>query len=437
MDDLDKLIALISCVIELYFVYDFFHAFFQKRRTIERKVHFWSCFLINIGILYGINGFGNSKLNLFLVPIIYLIFLSICFTGEFYKKLVYLIFSCVLIIGSEFLFVILLEIPGDLAGKSTVKNLSKIPMEIISMKLLTYILFSIAKQIPKKSRFKMKTSVFLQFLIVPITSFGIMLLAYYAGMSFEKNTKIKVAMVLCYTLMIIGNILIFFVFSRYSEEMEASIQQKLQIAKQQLELNHYEQITDMNHKKDEFIHNISHYLKTIGELLREDQKGTIFNILKELNIELENNETAMYCDIPVINAILSEKRLYAQKYRLTFDAYVEPICTIGAITDMDMITVLGNLLDNALRAAINCNSYVQTRIFMQNEGHFCVIKIVNPYVGNLDRKESGFVSTKQEEGIHGIGIKAVRKVVERQGGYLEFFTDQNIFTAVVVIPIEG
>ena len=71
---------------------------------------------------------------------------------------------------------------------------------------------------------------------------------------------------------------------------------------------------------------------------------------------------------------------------------------------------------------------------MQNEGNFCVVKITNNFMGEIIRNENGFVSTKKEKGIHGIGIQSVRNTAEKYNGYLECLIENKIFTAILVLP---
>lgn len=196
-------------------------------------------------------------------------------------------------------------------------------------------------------------------------------------------------------------------------------------------------------KKDEkygiFIHNMTHYLMAIGELAKDKNYESILGLLKELSVELENNERIIYTTHKVVNAILSEKKAEAEGQEIRFDAYVEQGCTFGMVSDGDLAAMFGNLLDNAVRAAGNCmegEREVVVRVYMENQGRICVAKIVNAYSEKLIRTRSGFASTKKDRGMHGIGIKSVEKTAGKYGGYLECMAENNIFTSVLVLPVE-
>ena len=107
--------------------------------------------------------------------------------------------------------------------------------------------------------------------------------------------------------MLFGNIFVFQAFNRYSEALYTSAEQKLLISRQMMDLEYYSQVQKLDDKHRAFIHDISHYLKTIGELARENKNSNIISILQDLNIQLENSVLSIYCNNPVVNSILSEK----------------------------------------------------------------------------------------------------------------------------------
>jgi sensor histidine kinase regulating citrate/malate metabolism len=304
------------------------------------------------------------------------------------------------------------------------------------MKLLTYVLFTAIKQFFGTSKETINNKIFLYYLCIPIASIAIMLLTYYSGIVSSISLITQISLSASFALMLFGNISVFRAFNRYSEELHINAEQKIIITRQALDLQHYDQIQRLGVQYQDFVHNISHYLKTIGELAKENRNYNIISILQDLNIELENNVLATtYCDNPVVNAILSEKKSMAEKNNLDLDIYVEPGTALTGISDADMITMLSNLLDNALRAVKDTeDKLIIVRIYSENEGYFHIIKIENYFTGTILNTDSGFISTKKEKGIHGIGIKSVKNTAEKYGGYLECFVEDRLFTVVLVLP---
>lgn len=204
------------------------------------------------------------------------------------------------------------------------------------------------------------------------------------------------------------------------------------------DLSYFQALQEKDEKYGELIHNMVHYLMAIGQMAKEENHEDILGLLKELNVELEHNVSIVYTNHKMVNAILSEKRTEAEKKNISFDAQVEQGCRFGKILDTDLVAMLGNLLDNAIRAAGKCEEgkrKVLVQIYMENQGRICVVKIVNTFWEKLVKNRSGFVSTKSEEGLHGVGIRSVKNMAEKYGGYLECLTEDHIFTSILVLHI--
>lgn len=94
--------------------------------------------------------------------------------------------------------------------------------------------------------------------------------------------------------------------------------------------------------------------------------------------------------------------------------------------------MFGNLIDNALRAAAQCQQgrKVSVRLF-EPEGNFIFFVVENPYTGELSRAGGRFLSTKEEGGEHGIGLMSVRGLAKKYGGILDLQQEDGFFIATL------
>lgn len=432
---LNRIILLFTCIFEIFILYDFFSSFFELRKMLYNSALYRTVVIIAISLTYIVNSQNNAYVNLIIVPIIYFLYIFICFQGNTWIKIIYFIVAYILLLGCEFLFVVLLSIPTYFLKKSSVVDLSTMPWQILSLKLLTYILFTIAKRIPKGTKRRMDFKTFCMYLFVPISSMGIMLTTYYSGMDLSGKIGLQCIMVACYTMLLLGSILAFYAFNRYSEQLEKGMEQEMIISKQNLDLKYFNQVEALNDKYKEFIHNTTHYLKAIGQLAKDRNGNEILDILEELHIELEKNETIIFCVNHTINAVLSEKRIQAENSQVIYDVYIEQNIDFSGITSSDIIIMLGNLLDNAIIAASKCKSErkVTVRIYKNNEKTFNIVKIVNDFSEELQEDNGKFITTKRNKALHGIGIQSVKNTAKKYGGYLEYIIDGWKCTAVLVL----
>ena len=247
-------------------------------------------------------------------------------------------------------------------------------LQLIAVKFLTYIVYIIMKRIITKKQKIMPDNLFFMYLCLPVAAFGMMITVFYSGVDFKSNPVQRILMIAFVMLMILGNILIFYAFNKYAEEIYENNRQNLIIMKQSDELEHIQERFRRNEKHQEFIHDTSNYLKTIKNMLLSGENEKVNKLLADLNKELEKSVVEEYSDNMILNTLLSEKVSTAESQNVSMDVYVEPYVRFGNIRDIDLISVIGNILDNAIRGAGECeiSRKVKVRIFMQNEGNILV-----------------------------------------------------------------
>ncbi|MCM1083937.1 MAG: GHKL domain-containing protein [Clostridium sp.] len=435
---LNTAISLIVCLTELYICYDFCRAFLPKKTVFSNRLYI-VLLTTGIGLFhFYINSFHLTFLNLAAFPLVIFAYVTIIFQGSLREKLIYLIFVCAIFYGCDFLFAVLLSIPSYISDANSVMDLSSISWYIFALLLLKHLICTIFKHFSGKTQTYINHKIFFYYLCIPVSSFGIMLLLYYSGIGYHAEAYVKIMLSVYFGIMQFGNFLIFRAFQKYSEELYKNMQQSLIISDQRMKLEHYTKMQTQDISHQEFIHNTSHYIKTIGTLLSEGKLQEVMDILESLNVELEAHVTTLYSDNNVLNSILSEKRMLAAKNDIDMDIYIEPYCNINSISDLDIIAIFSNLIDNALEAAVLCKDkrFVHIRIFTQNDGSFLVIKISNSYAKIPLRIGDAFQSTKNEAGIHGVGLKSVSNTAEKNGGYLECLIEDTQFTVILLLPQE-
>ena len=429
-------VKLIVCIIEIYIFYDFFHNFSNVRIVLNQKCVFCICLCSTI-ILFGMNLEENGNLNLIGFPILLWCFIVIIFEMNIWMRILYFIIAYSLIMGCEFLYLILSKLSVYVIAEEGVSPLSDNIWQLIAIKLLTFIMFVIAKQISSKNRKHMAGNVFIMYLCLPVATLCMMLIIFYSGVDFESNTIQKILMTIFMLLMLVGNILIFNAFNKYAEKVYENSYREIIIRKQNDELIHLRELFRKNEKHQELIHDTSNYLKTIGKLLTLGENTQAKDVLSELNSELEKNVMMHYSNNTIFNALLSEKAMCAESHNIDFDVFVEPNVRLDIIKEIDLISMVGNLIDNAIRGAEECDisKKVQVKVFMQNAGNVLVIKIINDCSGKIKIHNEELVSTKNEKGLHGLGIKSVNHTVTKYDGYLEYFHENKKFTAILIFPI--
>ena len=103
-----------------------------------------------------------------------------------------------------------------------------------------------------------------------------------------------------------------------------------------------------------------------------------------------------------------------------------------------MISIVGNLLDNAIEAAekVEKNKYVICKMYMGNEGHLLVMEFYNSYVLPLIKERERYISTKRNSENHGIGLHTVEKLVEKYGGVMRIEAGEEEFSVKIIFTVK-
>ena len=83
---------------------------------------------------------------------------------------------------------------------------------------------------------------------------------------------------------------------------------------------------------------------------------------------------------------------------------------------MDLVELYGNLLDNAMESCLRCKRERYISVKMWKEANFWILRIENSKPPNEHPKRYNFLTLKEDKGIHGVGLKVVRDIIQKYDG---------------------
>lgn len=161
----DKCIVLFRCIIEVFLLFDYFRNFFEFRL---KKKTIIIIFITICIVLFGINMIENATVNLIMFPLLMWIFVSVLFESRLSIRIGYFVTAYTVMIGVEFLFLILSQTTSKLLLKTGVVPVSDYGWQIVVVKFINFIAFLILKQTSDKSHTKMTNKLFFTYLCVPM-----------------------------------------------------------------------------------------------------------------------------------------------------------------------------------------------------------------------------------------------------------------------------
>ena len=426
-----------STIVEIYLAFDFYKAFHSTRAIFSKISSQILLGLIIALVNVFINLHNNSLYNFLGTISLYFLVCMILVKGNIWARIFHWLLLIVVTMSVELIFSLLLQVSTEDATNMIFHNEFVMISSILTMKLLQFILLAIIKQISKISVKKVSAKVFASFILIPIATFGVMFLIPYIREVRETISRWDIILLLFYLLLLVGNICLFYVFTKYNQMLEERMLQQLSKVRYEERKQSYDKVEILDEQYKERIHNIKYYLKQIGIYLEEKQYKKIDDVLSELQMGIYKEETEVICSNRFLNALLIDYREEAKRNHIQAGIFVEAGFKIEFMREIDITSILGNLLDNAMEAAKECEKgLVSIALYMENGGSLAVCRIENNYAGELRSEGTKLLTTKDNSEWHGIGLQNVKRLVDEYSGYMQQEYEKGIYVTTVVIPMQ-
>ena len=181
-------------------------------------------------------------------------------------------------------------------------------------------------------------------------------------------------------------------------------------------------------------HDMKNHLLGIQRLSSDNKK--LEQYIDGLLTRTESYETLTDTGNSMIDGLLSDKLRKAAENDIDMSVAVD-LKGADSVSDMDLCTIFGNALDNALEASVKVSDKSLRSIMVRGmrRGTDLILSVQNYYEGDLKRGTEGLLTSKAEPG-HGLGISSIRRAVENNGGILTTSTDEyHNFILTVLIPL--
>lgn len=307
---------------------------------------------------------------------------------------------------------------------------------IIASRIILFLFLIIIKRISvikKKNVIDMSNKEWLQFLIFPIFTLITVIVMTNSMVTSYHEDIVNVYYVIAIGLIVL-NMVVFHLINEILENSqrirEADILKQQSIG--QLELyNSLRKNYDIQRKRT---HEYKNQIMCIDSLLKkkkydklEEYINSIFNRLDgQLDMVDTNNE--------VVNAIINAKYYEALQNDVLFILKINDLSHIK-VSDEDIVTILSNLLDNAIEAAGQCEIDKRTvGIRLLYEDDVLSIAVSNSYKTEPEIMEDGYMRTiKDDKEQHGLGIRNVVATLEKYNAeyIIDYKNGEFVFSIII------
>ena len=379
----------------------------------------------------------SSILNMVMIPVIYMIASMVVFRGNIWKKLVTVCCYYVLAIIPEFLFAALTNAYGVTGASEGFRTETEKTLALLLMSTMTFLFIKCINQVTRKRDYlTIENKTFTVLLMLPTATIVMLGCMFYSHTSFEGMNRVMVPVGA--SLLLMTNIFIFTVFDRFVEKSEEVKKMDRLYQKSRAEIANLQYMNKVNEDNRAFLHDINKFICTVAGLIEEGENQEVKDIMEHLGVRIQNLQKSVYCEHPILNSILCERKYLAESKDISYRITLGNDLRLDFLEELDLISIVGNLLDNALEAAEKTEDgrYVECRMYMGNAGHFLVMEFCNGYVVPLLKDKDRYISTKRDADSHGIGLHTVGKLVKKYAGIMRVEAGEREFSVKLIFTIK-
>ncbi|MDE6529294.1 MAG: GHKL domain-containing protein [Lachnospiraceae bacterium] len=344
-----------------------------------------------------------------------------------------ILFDALLLAMDSLVFLIMGWLSLDVNISDQQQKIASVLAYLLVKVILFFLILVIRKQFAKKSMEKMLDTEWLRFLFFPI--FTIAAISAMLSVCEYVQTVEQANLLAVIAFGMVGmNIVVFYLINDIMErEMKMHENKVFQIqAKNQLEM--YRSISENFDKQKRKTHEYKNQISCIESLLDKKQYSKLEEYVKTIYGSLNNEPDAVNTNNVIINAILNTKYQEADAKGIVFAFRVNDLSELK-IKDEDVVTILANLLNNAIEACETCEDKKIIKLKFVKEEDMIIIAVKNTFNYDVVYENGEIKSTKTssvEE--HGVGIKNVLKIIEKYGGAYVIEDKNKEFLFSIIIP---
>lgn len=181
-------------------------------------------------------------------------------------------------------------------------------------------------------------------------------------------------------------------------------------------------------------HDMRHHLALIDGYLADGEIDKAINYIRLTQADIENITPNRYCENNTVNLILSSFVVRAKKKDVSLSVEAQ-LPNKLSISETELCAILSNGLENAITAASQVQEaqFRNVRISLQTHKGNLLILIENSFTGKVIM-ENGIPQSCRDG--HGLGVKSIAMIAEKNNGYCSFEATCEIFTMRIVLPLQ-
>lgn len=240
------------------------------------------------------------------------------------------------------------------------------------------------------------------------------------------------------TWIILSIILLFAIlFYRVNQqrEMEAEIA-KLKQEQAEIVERDYQALRRTYADNAKLYHDLHNHIEAIYQCLIQGDTKEAVRYCEDLRTPVRQISQTVWTGDKALDYLISSKMALAEQEQIKTKVNIEYPHNTN-IRSVDLTTILGNLLDNALEAVKTAPEGLRfLNLTIRRINAMLIIKVENGY-GSTPVQENGkLLTSKKDKAFHGWGLKSVQTAADRYDGTIRTDYKDHVFQSVVTLSFQ-
>lgn len=236
---------------------------------------------------------------------------------------------------------------------------------------------------------------------------------------------------------ILVEMVMLYLVREFSESMWKSEEVRLCMERDKMEKRHYQNMEEQHEQYDAVIHDIKHVIRAMAAMsqMKDENSEDIIRLMERINLSIGKISDKEYCGNKTLNALLLERIAFAEEQGVVLELEVIEPLQLSKFDELDLISLMGNLLDNAILAEgkVENPQKVYCRIALSRDFEHLIIQVENSY------EEKAITTRNRPEGKigskHGIGLDSIAEIVSKYGGIMDTFKEDGRYRTKIIFPV--
>ena len=235
------------------------------------------------------------------------------------------------------------------------------------------------------------------------------------------------------SMIILFAVMVFYLKRQY--EMEKIISQ-LEKDKNALLERDYQTLSDTYAASAKRFHDFHNHIDVLHHYLSTGSTGEAISYLEDLRSPMREAMQTVWTGEEAVDYLLNSKLSIATSRQIRVSTNIEfPRHT--NLRSVDLVAILGNLLDNALDAAGSAEDSLRfINLTIRRINDMLIVKVENGCSAAPISADGSLQTTKKDKSLHGWGLRSARTAAGNYDGTIETEYNDHTFRAVATLSFE-